>query len=385
MSKQKTKKPKFYDISKILKYKADYNIIYGLRSNGKTHSILDIGLFGYHDDYFNYDGYLEGGTPFAIIRRYAENFKGKYGRQQFDGFINNAYDGNILYTKSKGRYNYIHYEGNKWYLWLVNEKGEVIDKDNNPFCYGFALANDEFYKSIAYPPINLVLFDEFLTRKYYIVDEFVTLMSVLSTIIRKRDGVTIFMCGNTVDMYSPYPREMGLTHMRTQKIGTIDLYTYGDSALKVAVEYVGDKAPQEKKSPSNKYFAFNNPKLKMVTSGTWELGIYPHLPKKYIPKNIIYMYFIKFESEVVQCEIISIGNMLFTYIHRKTTEIKDDGKYLVYQQTADARPNYRIRINKPRTNIERKIVDFFLKDKVFYQDNSVGELVRAYINWCGNL
>ena len=32
------------------------------------------------------------------------------------------------------------------------------------------------------------------------------------------------------------------------------------------------------------YFAFNNPKLQMITSGAWEMAIYPHNKVKYKPK-----------------------------------------------------------------------------------------------------
>ncbi|WP_457832309.1 hypothetical protein, partial [Staphylococcus aureus] len=84
--------------------------------------------------------------------------------------------------------------------------------------------------------------------------------------------------------------------------------------LTVAVEYC--KSPDSKvKEASHKYFAFNNPKLEMITGGAWELNIYPHLPYKYKPKNILLNYFIEFNDNVYQCEIINIDDIYFTYIH----------------------------------------------------------------------
>ena len=62
--------------------------------------------------------------------------------------------------------------------------------------------------------------------------------------------------------------------------GSIDLYTYGTEGLTVAVEYCKAMA---KSKQNNFYFAFNNPKLHMITNGAWELDIYPHCPYKYKP------------------------------------------------------------------------------------------------------
>jgi Podovirus DNA encapsidation protein (Gp16). len=42
-------KKKFYNLGRILSYKADYNVIFGKRSNGKTFSVKEVILFGYHD------------------------------------------------------------------------------------------------------------------------------------------------------------------------------------------------------------------------------------------------------------------------------------------------------------------------------------------------
>ena len=44
--------------------------------------------------------------------------------------------------------------------------------------------------------------------------------------------------------------------------------------------------------------------------------------------------------------------------------------------------NFRRKINQPRYNVEKKIATYFKYDKVFYQDNEVGEIVRNYIIWC---
>ena len=187
------------------------------------------------------------------------------------------------------------------------------------------------------------------------------------------------MLGNTVNKYCPYFNEMGLRHIKDMKVGDIDIYSYGDSDLKVAVEYC---KPNKQGKESDTYFAFDNPKLNMITGGAWEVNIYPHCPIKYVPKDIKFTYFIIFDGEILQCEIVMKDNNNFTFIHRKTSPIKDNEKDLIYSTEYSSLPNWKRKINRPITDIEKKIAMYFAKDKVFYQDNDVGEIVRNYLLWC---
>ena len=172
---------------------------------------------------------------------------------------------------------------------------------------------------------------------------------------------------------------MGLSGVKNQKKGSIDVYKYGDSTLKVAVEYSDLPA---KKKDSNKYFAFNNPKLEMITNGNWEIDIYPHLPHKYKPNDVLYFFYVVFDNEIIQGNIISVNDIIFLYFHRKTTPIKEDNTQLVYQQQVDYRRNYRTNILKPYTKVDMYINKLISIKKVFYQDNEVGEILNNYIKWC---
>ena len=365
---------KFYSLDNIKSKKAIYNMIFGERSNGKTYSVLEE-ILKIHIE----SNYVQQG---AIFRRWDEDFKGKNGEQQFDGFINNI-KGNQIQKLTKGKYNTIVWQSRRWYLanTTIDEDGKMTKVvAEYPFCFAFALTNDEHYKSLSYPQITTILFDEFITRKYYLPNEFITFQSLLSTIIRGRDNVIIYMCGNTINKYTPYFKEMGLNHVQQMKKGDIDVYDYGESGLRVAVEYAD--SPSKKGKSSDKYFAFDNPKLKMITHGEWEIDVYPHLPFKYSPKDVIYNYFIVFENNTLHCKIIEKDDELITYIHQKTTPIKDDGVSLIYQQDYTSKVNHRRKITKPMTQLEKKILSFFYNDKVFYQDNEIGEIVRNYLQWC---
>jgi hypothetical protein len=366
----KKEKIEYYSLNNILSKNAQYNIIFGERSNGKTYAVLNYGI----------ENYFKNGKQLAVIRRWDTDFIGKRSRTMFDAIVSNG----VIKRLSKGKYTKIIYKSMSWYMAYYDEELDKDILDSQPFAYAFSISAVEHDKSTAYPNIDTVLFDEFITRKGYLVDEFVGFMNVLSTIIRDRDDVKIFMCGNTVNQYCIYFTEMGLTHVKSMKQGDIDVYDYGDSGLRVAVEYA-DKKNNGKKS--DVYFAFNNPKLKMITNGVWELDIYPHCPIKFEPKDIKFIYFIIFDRDILQCEIVkkkpnNEKTQVFTFIHRKTTPIKDENKDLVYSTEYNSRPNYRRKITKPMTDIEKFILSFYANEKVFYQDNEVGDIIYNYIKWC---
>ena len=353
---------KYYSLKQILKKNAQYNIIIGERSNGKTYACLLHCL----------KEYICNGNQFAIVRRWKEDVRGKRAGTIFNSICAN----NEISELTNEQFNNVYYQNGCWYLMKVDIELKKPVLDSKPFAYGFALTDMEHDKSTSYPNITNIIFDEFITRSAYIPDEFMLFMNVISTIVRHRDNVKIFMLGNTVNKYSPYFNEFGLTNIQSQKQGTIDLYKYGNSKLKVAVEYCDNI---NKSKPSDIYFAFNNPKLNMVTNGVWEMDIYPHLPYKYKPKDILFYFFVIFGNDILQCEIINVNDDSFIYVHRKTTPIKKDTD-LVYSLNASSNIYTFKYIDKPLHRIQKKIVYYFQANKIFYQNNEVGEILRNYIN-----
>ena len=359
-------KEKFYSLKNILAKKAVYNVIFGERSNGKTYAVLKYGI----------ENYASTGKQIAIVRRWQDDFVGKRGATMFDALVANG----VVEQATDGEWSNVYYYGSRWFFSRMDEEMNKRIVAEEPFAYGFSISSMEHDKSTSYPNITTVCFDEFLTRTAYLPDEFVLFMNVISTIVRHRTDVKVFMLGNTVNKYCPYFKEMGLTHIKDMKPGTIDLYHYGQSELTVAVEYT--QANKQGKD-SDLYFAFDNPKLSMITGGAWEIDIYPHCPVKFTPAEIEFIYFIQFSGELLQCEIVAHEDLLFTFIHRKTTELKHPDSELIYTTEFNVRPNYRRKITKPVSDLEKKIVSFYLTDKVFYSDNEVGEIVRNYLIWCG--
>ena len=356
---------KYYSLSKINKKNATYNVIFGERSNGKTYATLKQVLENYFSD----------GSQFAYIRRWSVDVQPKRMNNLFNAIIEDGY----LEKLSGGKFTAIFYRTGRFYLCTYNDKGKPIYNEEDVIGFAFSLSENEHNKANSYPRVTTIIFDEFLTNKIYLPDEFILFMNTVSTIVRQRTNVRIYMLGNTVNKFCPYFKEMGLTNILSMKQGSIDLYTYGDSKLKVAVEYADSKKKFKK---NNFYFAFNNPKLKMITGGAWELNIYPHAPVKWLPKNIVFTYFIDFNDNIYQCEIINKDTNVFTYIHEKTTPIKNPDKDIIYTLDYNPKINYNVNILKPLTDYQNKITWFYTHDRVYYQDNNVGDAINNYLKIC---
>lgn len=356
---------KYYSLNKINKKNATYNVIFGERSNGKTYATLKQVLENYFND----------GSQFAYIRRWSVDVQPKRMNNLFNAIIEDGY----LEKLSGGKFTAIFYRTGRFYLCTYNDKGKPIYNEEDIIGYAFSLSENEHNKANSYPRVTTIIFDEFLTNKIYLPDEFILFMNTVSTIVRQRTNVKIYMLGNTVNKFCPYFKEMGLTNILSMKQGSIDVYTYGETKLKVAVEYADSKKKFKK---NNFYFAFNNPKLKMITGGAWELNIYPHAPVKWRPKNIIFTYFIDFNDSLYQCEIINKDDNVFTYIHEKTTPIKNPDKDIIYTLDYNPKINYNSNILKPLNDYQNKITWFFTHDRVYYQDNNVGDAINNYLKIC---
>lgn len=354
---------KYYSLRNINKKNAVYNMIIGERSNGKTYATLKYGL----------EQFFKDRSQIAVVRRWKEDIRASRVTTLFNGHIENG----EIEKLSNGEYAGVTFYNGAFYVCNYDEEtGRPIYNENDRLGYAFALSDMEHNKSLSYPNIRTIIFDEFLTKHLYLNDEFVLFMNTISTIVRKRTDVKIYMLGNTVSKYSPYFEEMGLNHVQDMEQGTIDVYSYGDSKLTVAVEYC--KSNDSSKENSF-YFAFNNPKLAMITGGAWEMDMYPHLPIKYTPKNVLLEYYIDFNDKLYTCEIVLVGEVTFTYIHRKTTDLHHNKNDIIYTTEHYPDLNYSRNIFKPINKVQERIKWYYMTDRVYYQNNSVGDEINTML------
>lgn len=356
----KKKENQYYSLTEINKKKAQYNVIFGERSNGKTYAVLNQIL----------ENYVKKGEKGAYIRRYREDMRGLSAQMLFAGIVANG----VIEKLTDGMYNTVTYYQRKWYLAHIEESAKPNFKDTAPFCYSFALTES---KGSNYPGITTFHFDEFIERRPELPGEFELLMNLISTVARDKANMKIYLTANTVNQSSLYFREFGLTNVKKMHPGQIDVYQYGNSKLKCAVEYTAHKVNKE----SDVYFAFNNPHLEMIKTGAWEIGVYPHTTERWTKDKVILSVFLKYEDEVLQLDFVSKDDVNFIYVHQKTTEIHDENRDIILSGEDNPRPNVIHSLTKSNLRIAKRILWFLNNKKIYYQDNSVGEVMR---NWLIN-
>ena len=223
-----------------------------------------------------------------------------------------------------------------------------------------------------------------MTRNAYLPNEFVQYCNLLSSLIRNRDNCIIYMLANTVNRYCPYFKEMGLKDVESMPQGQVFLYNYGNADLTVAVEYCDPVKSTEK--VASKYFAFDNPQLEMITSGAWELMMYPRPPYKIFEDDIKYRFYIQFGEAMLCGEIVHPAHGahtkdLFIFIHPQTKDIEIEDKMILYTDSfTTSRCHVRFLKDQP-TNLHKIIADLILKKAVCFSSNETGEIFR---NWLMN-
>ena len=394
-----SKKLKYYSLKRLLELHPDclYYFVYGERSNGKSYSALEYTLEEFYKSDFT--------KSYGYLRRFTEDVRMANMQQVYKSLKCNDLGVNRIEEITNGEFNDVLYKNRCFYLAHRKESGEYDHiVESQPLGYVFNLSESERIKSTGYPDIYYIMFEEFISESLPLVQEFKKFMSVLSTIIRNDDKVKIFLLGNTVNKHNLYFKEFGLTRTKYQEPGTIDIYKYVDEdgrTLKIACEFAD--FPDRKLKKSNIYFCFNKEKNKMIRNGAWDIEVYPHLEYFYTPKDVKLIYFIKYESEIFQCEIVKVIDnkdnrivttdndiysnkpVIFTYIHKKTTPIKYPHDHIIFQEAYDSHANIRHSLSNTYDDIGRFIWSFYISSKVFYQDNVVGDMVNSYIKTMGML
>ena len=193
----------YYDSSEIDKLHAIYNLIIGQRSNGKTFCICRKII----------DAYIDDNVQSSYIRRLKEEIVGMALTTLFDPHSD------YIKQKTNNKFNGVHYYRRAFYLCRYEKKqtGETerVATDKKPFCRCYAINIAETTKGADPGPQRYVLFDEFITRRYYINNEFVHFQNLLSSLIRDRSGTTIYMLANTVNKFCPYFAEMGVSDIQS--------------------------------------------------------------------------------------------------------------------------------------------------------------------------
>ena len=164
----------WYDIGKTLTHNCLFNFVIGNRGCGKTYGAKKraIKLF------------LEKGHQFVYLRRYKEELD-ETAETYFDDVLLNGEFPDVA----------IEYRGGCYFI------------NDHLAGYAMALTKAKDYKSIAYPLVYFIIFDEFLIEdngySRYLKNEVKQFLGFYMSIDRYR-GCVVFFLANSVTMVNPY-------------------------------------------------------------------------------------------------------------------------------------------------------------------------------------
>lgn len=352
----------YYDRTKIDETNASYRMIIGQRSNGKTFSVLKTIL----------ENYLNKGQRAAYIRRYQEEIQPKNIQLLFDQPALR----DLIIELSGGNYNGTFYRANCFYLVYYDEDGKIKSKDTVPFCITRAVNTWQTTKGQDAGALHLICFDEFMTRDGYLKDEFISFCNLLSSLVRDRDDVVIYMLANTVNKYCPYFNEMGLGDVSKIPQGELRVYNFGQSELRVALEYCDPVKATQK--VANKLFAFDNPQLEMVKNGKWEIKNYARAPYPIHDDMVLKDFYVLFNEQMIRGRIVKNKTDLFLFFNRQTKDVKIDNLTPFYSNDFSSSMCHVRYLQDCPTAVHKLICDLVKKNSMCFSDNEVGELIR---NW----
>lgn len=216
-----SKKQVHYNIDNISNENANYNLIYGEKSNGKSYQVK-------HKKAIL--PYLENKDKFILMRRFKEDISKSWISQYFSDCD--------IHTLTNGVYNSVTKYADGIYFSNINE--EFKEKRGEKIGYAIPLSLEQRFSSASFLDVKNIIFEEFMSRGIYIANEPNKLMTFYSTVDRKRGSTKLWLVGNTVSKICPYLKDWELMElMKHQKQGEIKtkIIHNEENDVKIAIEF----------------------------------------------------------------------------------------------------------------------------------------------------
>lgn len=177
----------FWDIYRTLTHNALINLIVGNRGGGKSYGAKKRAV----------ENYINKGEQFGYIRRYRDDLKKPL--EQFYKDISQEFPDHECKV-----------EGEKVYIRLKSENAKEKWTEKDIAGYGFSLSTANNKKSMSYPDVTMLIFDEFLLEEgnqRYLPNEVEKLLNLYETVARPGSGhprVSLWLLGNAISITNPY-------------------------------------------------------------------------------------------------------------------------------------------------------------------------------------
>lgn len=348
-----------YNIDRIDKLDANFNLIYGEKSNGKSYQVK-------HKKAVEH--YLETGKRFILLRRWREDISNLWIEQYF---------ADVDVAKlTNNKYNCISQYRKVLYFSIYDEntgKTQRFEKIG----YVMSLSTEQHMSSASFLDVDVIIFEEFMERGSYIPHEPDRLMIFYSTIDRKRGTTKLYMVGNSISRVCPYIREWGLDEIfRNLKQGEIKTKEIQneENNVTIAIEFC--------RASGGKTMAIGNA-ASMIDSGSWQTFPQPHLPKSYKEYKVLFRFGFQYKGFRFLCDYLSDKETYETifFIYPKTEEFRngiivfsDEIKVSAYWQ----RDIYNISIKNDKL---RNLFMNFKENKIFYSSDLCGTDFKQVIDF----
>lgn len=348
-----------YNIDNIDNKDANFNLIYGEKSNGKSYQVK-------HKKAVEH--YLKTGRRFILLRRWREDISNLWIEQYF---------ADVDVAKlTNNKYNCISQYRKVLYFSIYDEnsgKTQRIEKIG----YVMSLSTEQHMSSASFLDVDIIIFEEFMERGTYIPHEPDRLMIFYSTIDRKRGTTKLYMVGNSISRVCPYIKEWGLDNIfRNLKQGEIEVKEIQneENKVKIAIEYC--------KSSGGKTMAIGNASS-MVDKGSWQTFPQPKLPKSYNEYNVLFRFGFQYKGFRFLCDYLEDKvlheTIFFIYPFQKEFRenifvFSDEIRVSSYWQ----RDIYNISIKNDKL---RNLFMKFKENKIFFSSDLCGTDFKQVIDF----
>ena len=180
----------YYDFGPILSRNAVYNFVVGARGVGKTYGAKRKAIRDFE----------KKGDQFVYLRRYNTELKS---------------------VKTTFMADIVHEFPNLVFKLQGEEiQARPIDSDKDAWrtmCYFVALSKSQQKKSVSYPHVKTIIFDEFIIDRgviHYMANEVKAFNDFYSTVDRYKDKTRVFFLANSVSIMNPYFIDWNITPKR---------------------------------------------------------------------------------------------------------------------------------------------------------------------------
>lgn len=368
-------------------HNVDIVIIYSGRDRGKSFDISSKAILKAIES--------NGQYQFAYVRR----LQTEIDKNSVENYF--ADKTRFLCDISDGEYTSFLYKSGWVYVVRYNDEGK-IEKELK-ICKVFSLSTVNKYKSQQFPNIKEIIFEEVFTDTRYLIEEPNKVLNLLSTVAREGRHVTLWLISNLVSRVNPYINDWTLSHMYTQKQGTIDTYKLKlnefdaegkERYLLIACEYLADSLSEigvNDNRKSRKLRLKNEVTISTLNNKWEEKNTFPIISNKFItqfeclyicvfenrgfrylfrvynvPNNIQNVYMNYLDDTPID---FSEEFMLVGFVERKTTNVLEKTRLFTDRSIINQNTTRGIYILNEE---EKEIFTLISIGRVFFANNLIG-------------